>query len=214
LVRTVAAVIRFHHTHGRVMNHTWSINHIMMSTRTTKTITTSKNSNIRIPIVSLADVQQGLLTMSKLIHPITFIDRPSRWGTISGRSCGSPSSSTGRSASLGYDRLQPHQEERQSYAERRDNRWLGIYSGGDVGIKHDHAALVAVKWEEEIETEAQCDFCPDPQRELRRQLGYGNSHMGEPQRFHAGHVRQGGSPSRWNPRFGSIAAMPACWWKY
>lgn len=61
-----------------------------------------------------------------------------------------------------------------------------------MGIKHDHAARVAVKWEEEIERPRRSTtFVQILSEKSRRQLGYGNSHMGEPQRFHAGRVRQG-----------------------
>jgi hypothetical protein len=96
---------------------------------------------------------------------------------------------------VGYDHLQPHQEERQNYAERRDNRWLGIYSGGDVGIKHDHAARVAVKWKEKIETgRRSATFVQILNENFGGNRDTAIHIMGEPPRFHAGHVRQGAAP--------------------
>ena len=78
--------------------------------------------------------------MSKLIHPITFIDK-----LIKKNERGDAFSLIDHQreilrlafdfdqdgpAAMGHNHLQLHQEERQNHAERRHNPWMGLHSGG------------------------------------------------------------------------------------
>ena len=80
--------------------------------------------------------------MTKLIHPITFIDKLIKKNER-GDSLQPDGSPAGNPAWLAFDfdqdgpaavgwdtiHLQLHQEERQNHAERRHNPWMGLHSG-------------------------------------------------------------------------------------